>query len=270
VTTRGAALAYAARGWPVVPLHALTAAGRCTCGAAACPSPAKHPRPAHGSLDATADVGAISSWWGRWPNSNVGIATGRRSGLLVIDVDPRHGGGEAVAGLEREHGQLPETPEAVTGSGGRHILLRYPEGHHIRNSAGRLGRGLDVRGEGGYIVAPPSLHVSGWPYRWLAAREPEHVALADAPVWLLARLVAWESGGGPALPAGDGAIPEGTRNSTLASLAGAMRRHGASAGAILAALRQENRRCCPPLGDIELRTIAASIGRYPPAARAQP
>jgi hypothetical protein len=268
--TTGAALAYAARGWPVVPVHALTAVGRCTCGAAACPSPAKHPRPSHGFLDATTDAGTIGSWSRRWPNSNVGIVTGPRSGLLVIDVDPRHGGGEALAALEREHGQLPETVEAVTGSGGRHIVFAYPAQHVIRNSAGRLGRGLDVRGDGGYIVAPPSVHVLGRPYRWLAARGPEHVALADAPVWLLARLAAWKSGGGPALPAGDGAIPEGTRNSTLASLAGAMRRHGASAGAILAALRQENRRCRPPLSDVEVRTIAASIGRYPPAARFQP
>jgi hypothetical protein len=108
------------------------------------------------------------------------LATG--AGLLVLDVDPRHGGDDSVADLP----PLPPTREAATGGGGRHLY--YRAGVKIRCSAGRLGPGLDVRGEGGYVVAPPSVHPSGQLYRWREGCGLSH-SMADAPTWLLERIL---------------------------------------------------------------------------------
>jgi len=124
----------------------------------------KHPRTEHGLKDATIDEATIFGWWRRWPGANVGIVTGMASGLLVLDIDPRHGGVESLALLEREHGSLPETAEVSTGGGGRHILFLHP-GFRVKNRANMMP-GVDVRGDDGYIVAPPSLHASGRRYEW--------------------------------------------------------------------------------------------------------
>ena len=87
-----AALVYAKRGLPVLPLHAPDAGRECSCGKGKCPSPGKHPRTAHGLKDATVDLVTINSWWSTWPTANIGIATGKASGLVALDIDPRHGG----------------------------------------------------------------------------------------------------------------------------------------------------------------------------------
>ncbi|MHB8537691.1 MAG: bifunctional DNA primase/polymerase [Candidatus Dormibacteria bacterium] len=269
-TLREAALGYAARGWLVFPCHGMASDGHCTCGKRGCRTPGKHPRPVRWLLEATTAADTVRGWWRRWPDSNIGVVTGRRSGLLVIDVDPRHGGDDALAALEQENDQLPETVEAVTGSGGRHILFAYPSQHVIRNSASLVGLGIDVRGEGGYIVAAPSGHVSGRGYAWEAAHHPTDVALAPPPAWLLALLAAGRNGRHPAPPLEE-SIPEGRRSASMVSLAGSMRRRGANADSILAALRIENAaRCHPPLDDDELRSIARSVSGYARGSRAQP
>jgi hypothetical protein len=247
-----------------LPVHGLEVRGSCTCGRAGCQKPGKHPRTEHGLRDATTSQEIIREWWRRWPNSNIGVVTGTRSGLLVLDVDVKHGGDVSLADLGREHGELPLTPEAITGGGGRHIVFRYPGYMEVRNSAGLLSPGLDIRGEGGYIVAPPSAHASGRRYRWGDGHHPDDAELAAPPAWLLALIAARSNGHDPA-PVLDGVIPESRRNTTLTSLAGSMRRRGASDSSILAALRGENDRCRPPLGDAELRAIARSVSRYPPA-----
>ncbi len=110
---------------------------------------------------------------------------GRGHGFDVLDVDPKNGGDESLAALVAQHGPLPATVEASTGGGGRHFLFR-PDAR-VRCSAGRLGHGLDVRGRGGYVVAPPSVHPSGCRYRWVVRDVP----LAPWPPWLLARIV-WQ------------------------------------------------------------------------------
>jgi len=161
----GAALAYARRGIPVFP----------------CEPGGKAPLTYNGFWDATTDPRRIKAWWGRWPGANVGVPTGERSGLLVLDVDLRGGGPESLAGLERTGGPLPETAKARTGGGGTHVFFRYPAGEEVRSSAGKLGPGLDVRGEGGYVVVPPSHTRSA--YEWL-----DSAPLAD-PVWLLGCLL---------------------------------------------------------------------------------
>jgi predicted P-loop ATPase len=147
----------------------------------------------HGCLDATTDTLQIDRWWSDEPERNIGIACGEKSGVWVLDVDGP-GGESALAALVQEHGPLPETPEQTTGKG-RHLIFRWTAG--IGNRGGTLGvnefkrkcPGLDVRGEGGYIVAAPSVHPSGAAYAWHEARRPSLMAFAEAPQWLLDMII---------------------------------------------------------------------------------
>lgn len=177
------ALAYAARGWHVLPLHTVAPDGQCTCGKGeACPSPAKHPRTRNGLKEATTDEQTIRGWWARWPDANIGLRTGPESGVYVLDIDPDHGGEQSIEDLEQSYQPLPAGPRALTGGDGIHHLYRYPDEGEWPNTAGKLGPGLDTRGVGGYIVAPPSLHISGNRYEWLDETAP----LPTPPGWLLA------------------------------------------------------------------------------------
>jgi hypothetical protein len=174
-----AAVRYAALGWPVLPLHTPDHEGRCSCGRAGCSKPGKHPRTRHGLRDASADPARIQAWWATWPNTNVGLITGA---LVIVDVDGTQGR-EALAALQRAHRPLPPTLTALTGRG-MHVYFRAGT-HRIANSAGRLGAGLDVRGRGGHVVAPPSLHADGHRYGWRTRRRP-----ASLPSWLAQLLTA--------------------------------------------------------------------------------
>ncbi|MEN3273440.1 MAG: putative primase/helicase, partial [Actinomycetota bacterium] len=157
-----AAVIYARRGWEVFPCHSpAKGSGACTCAHVDCGSPAKHPRVKGGLNAATTDEDVIRRWWASWPSANVAIRTGAASGLVVVDIDPDHGGDRSLDALLSEHGPLPTGRTIRTGSGGRHLYFSHP-GHSIPNDAGRrLGAGLDVRGDGGYVIAPPSVHASG-------------------------------------------------------------------------------------------------------------
>jgi hypothetical protein len=181
-----AALVYARRGWPVLPCHT-PVRGRvpCSCGHVDCGSPGKHPRVRGGLHAATADDLQVRLWWDRWPSANVGIRTGAESGLVVIDVDPDHAGERSLDALVERHGPFYDDCRTVrTGSGGLHFYFRHP-GVTVRNDTGRrLGSGIDVRGDGGYVLAPPSLHASGRLYQ-LAANG---TALPELPEWLVDRL----------------------------------------------------------------------------------
>jgi hypothetical protein len=172
-----AALSYAQRGWAVFPCHE-PAMGGCSCRRNDCSSPAKHPRTLHGLRDASTDPEVVSRWWRRWPDANIGVRTGGESGLIVLDVDPDHGGLNTLVELERRHDQLPPSLTVRTGAG-RHYWFRHP-GRPVPNSAGRIGPGIDIRGDGGYVIAPPSRHLNGRRYHW-ASEQP----LAPAPQWLL-------------------------------------------------------------------------------------
>ena len=258
-----AAMVYAREfGWRVFPLHSWQG-GACTCGNADCKSPAKHPRTARGCLDATTDPATIVGWWTRWPDANVGVATG--GGLVVIDVDPRHGGDDSLDDLRARLGAYPDTVEAITGSRGRHIYLRAPEGAEIRNSAGQLAPGVDVRAENGYVVAAPSNHASGGSYAWELSSRPGEVEVAEVPrAWLEA--IAEKPNKPRALPGADGqSIIEGGRNETLFRRACSMRSAGFDAVAILAAIAAENEtRCSPPLDSAEVRGIVERAAKYTP------
>jgi hypothetical protein len=176
-----AALRYAGRGWSVVPLHTALG-GRCSCRRPDCPAPGKHPRVTWQELTrAAAGEEQVAAWWRRWPDANVGVVTGLVSGLAVLDVDPRNGGEVSLASLEARWGVLPETVESLTGGGGRHLWL---DAREEQLPSAVLARGLDLKAEGGLVVAPPSLHASGRRYAWLGRHAPEEVAPAAVPPWL--------------------------------------------------------------------------------------
>ncbi len=177
-----AALDYAAHG-AVFPVQGISD-GRCGCGMSDCSSPGKHPLTRRGVKDATTDARVIAGWWKRWPDANLALATGRPSGVVVIDVDPPRGELSLIR-LEDAGYELPATATVRTGSGGLHLYFAAPH-LPLGNSAGRLPGvglelpGLDLRADGGYVVAPPSVHVAGSRYSWIRAE----IELADAPAWL--------------------------------------------------------------------------------------
>jgi hypothetical protein len=175
-----AALRYADNGWMVFPLYGIVN-GRCECGLA-CGSPGKHPRVSNGLYAASLDQEQVARWWDKWPAANIGVRTGRESGILVLDLDNKRsvdlGNGELIG--EGAHslrvesirsGSLPDTLTSLTGSGGTHLIYTYPtesmtETSSYSNRTGILPS-VDIRGDGGYIVVPPSLHQSGQRYQWV-------------------------------------------------------------------------------------------------------
>src|SRR5262249_49846577 len=132
-----AALAYAGRGWPVMPLHEVIE-GKCSCGNDCDKSKGKHPRTRHGLKDATTDVNIIRGWWAAWPSANVGMAPGEVSGFFMIGPDGPEGI-EALAELERQYGPLPTTPWLRSGGGGRHYYFAWPAGGGIKTGANYNG-----------------------------------------------------------------------------------------------------------------------------------
>ncbi len=172
---------YASLGWPVIPLHTPTDDG-CSCADHACGSPGKHPRTRHGLKDASTDIDRVRTWWGRWPDANIGLVTGVAFDVLDLDSDEAIEALEALEALEAEHPNTPGGPPIIATTG-RGVHLYYaPTG--LGNRTGILP-GIDWRGVGGYVVAPPSLHASGefydWGDRWPA---DDPVSLSEVPGWL--------------------------------------------------------------------------------------
>lgn len=212
--------------------------------------------------------GELARWWARWPEANLGVVTGAVSGLVVLDLDPAKGGEASLAELEAEHGRLPATFEVATGGGGRHLYFRHPGGR-VPCAVG-LRPGLDLRGDGGYVVAPPSIHASGRPYRPVAGGEGR--PLAPLPGWLAGLLAADRPR--PGHPAAwwrrllQGGLREGERNTRLAALAGLLLHRGLAPGVVEELLQGFNLgRCRPPLPPEEVGRIVASIGRTQARAR---
>ena len=217
---------------------------------------------------ATNDKARLRLWLKQFPNCNWGVVTGPGSGVFVLDVDG-DSGLNSLHILELQGCEMPQTLITQTARGS-HIWLKWPDnGKIIRNSAGKLGVGLDVRGAGGYVVVPPSVHPSGVAYEFT----DEDVPVAPAPDCLVEMLVEVSTAPEPSIstakPQSD-MVPifEGQRNQTLMSLAGTMRRREMTLGAIETALVAENAaRCAPPLPEPEVKAIARSVGRYTPAAK---
>jgi len=209
---------------------------------------------------ATTEDNMLLGWWDTTPAANIGIACGKRSGIVVVDVDADHDGFESLAELAIDYGALPDTPMSKTGSGGRHIFFKHP-GVEIRNSAGKLGKGIDIRGDGGYVVAPPSVHPNGNRYEWIV--KPSQMPLAEMPEWMIELLQERQAAQIVQERPGEGFVV-GERNNTLTKLAGSMRRKGFDEDQIFLALGDYNRKhCVPPLSDGEVLQISRSVVRYP-------
>lgn len=252
--------------WAVLPLHTVDADGRCSCGLRDCGSPGKHPRHPQGSKAATRDVSTLAAWWAHKPDSNVGIATGSASGLVVLDIDPPKGGNDTFNRLTERHGRVPPTVVGVTGGKGRHLVYQHA-GDDIRNRAGMGGPGLDVRGEGGYIVAPPSLHQSGNTYEWHVEWRPDKKRPAPLSGWLLDYLRKVRhmpgAGGTDLAKVLRHGVGEGQRDQTLARISGVLLSRGIPYPVALDLLLAWNRtRCRPPLPDRQVEKVARSISRY--------
>lgn len=172
------ALWYAEQGWYVFPLYEISK-GQCSCPAGSrCGAPGKHPRTQKGFKDASIDPNVISRWWRQWPQAGIGIATGL-SNLVVLDIDPRNQGDTTLTALEKEHGKLPPTRRHFTGGDGDHHIFEKPQGDF---DCFVLGQGIDVKADGGYIVAPPTWHISGKQYRV----DPDApTTLAPLPEWVV-------------------------------------------------------------------------------------
>lgn len=176
---RDEALRLAATGFAVFPIHTITD-GRCSCGGGdQCSSPGKHPKTPHGVQDATTEAATVDRWWGAWPDANIGIACGR---CFVVDCDG-DAGITAWDELQAAHTPAP-TVNAQTGGGGRHFYFRVPDALHLTNRKGSLPACIDVRGSGGYVLAPPSTHRSGRRYAWMLDGAP----FSLIPSWLVALL----------------------------------------------------------------------------------
>lgn len=242
-----AAIKYATKyGWAVFPVRPET----------------KRPYTPHGCLDAKKNVGAIRTWWKKWPDASVGIATGSASNLIVIDedVDDDKGidGIQSIRLWEKEHGELPETVTAITGRGGYHLYFRYTE-NDLKNRTGLL-EGVDVRGEGGYVVAPPSVHPNGTEYQWEFDPDDYKPAELNQSAIDLLNSDEDEEPHTFELP---NRILSGQRNSTLFKLASSLQAQGLPDQAIEAAVRKSNENLCDePLPDDELATILQSAFSY--------
>ena len=246
--------------------------GKCSCPKGdACERAGKHPITQHGVNDATTKRKQIKRWWTANPNANIGIATGSKSGIIVLDIDPRNGGVKSLKRRKKELGPLPDTVTALTGGGGRHLVFKYPSFAVRKDTSGKkFGQGVDILSDGCIMVAPPSRHATGKRYRWKEGKSYRDLKPAKLPkTWLdrLRRNGSAESGKDNPSAQPDGRILEGQRNTSLTSLAGTLQRGGVSPAAINAALIAENEaKCSPPLDRSEIKKIVASITKYPPTA----
>ncbi len=264
------ALKYSDLGLAVFPLHGISL-GRCTCGNEECSSPGKHPMwdaqlLPDGVKSATHDKAIISQWWEKWPNANIAIATGWMSGLLVVDFDGVAGRNSFLK-LQKQHGKWPATLTARTGKGGH---LVYHTGLAAFGNKTALFPGVDIRADGGYIVAAPSTHVSGKRYEWT-----RNGPMAPAPQWLRDTLQGKEpatqrapaqqfDGPKPHKSIDDHpSIGDGGRNAGLFSLGSRwVWEELWTSSQVEDMLQEANRKLCqPPLSQREVSRIARNVLR---------
>lgn len=242
-----AALAYATRGWQVFP----------------CKPSGKTPATTHGFKDATTDPKQIRAWWRKHPNFNIGICTGAVSGLVVLDIDLDRGGDESLVRLTDR--DWPFTILSKTGGGGAHCYFAHPGG--LVKSRAALWPGIDVRGDGGYVIAPPSVHRNGQPYFWiLPPLDPILFPklLAAVPAWLSEKMRAVST-----VPRRETTrqlrelehtgVAFGMRNETLARLVGMWHFFKLPDDEIHQRAFAWNAKCRPPMEDWEVSKVVTSI-----------
>ena len=177
-------------GWSVFPCHSIIDS-KCTCGNADCKSPGKHPLTQNGVKDATTNPQQIIDWWTQYPHANIAVATGKVSGIVVIDIDINHAqnkfGDVSLAEIEAKHkSKLCGDIQALTGGGGFHYVFAYPQGVTIKSKAGNVAANIDTRADNGYIIVEPSNHISGNSYQWEGSSDPfDAIPLPEMPQWLI-------------------------------------------------------------------------------------
>ena len=222
----------------------------------------KRPKTRNGFKDATTDAAQVKAWWQQWPNANIGIATGKRSGgifVIDLDIDEDKGidGYHTLEDWQRENGKFPETWTAITGRGGYHLY--FHSNSEIKNRAGIID-GVDVRGDGGYVVAPPSVHSNGNRYEW--EYDPEEYNLADANNNVKFFLETGINSPGERFSMPD-IVNAGERNEMIFRFACMMQAKGASDESVFAATMAENNaKCNPPMEEKEVRIIVNSVLKY--------
>lgn len=262
-----AALVYAGHGDPMFPVwHA--EGGRCGCRAHQCESPAKHPIASctpTGLKEATTDEAILRGWWDLFPHANVALRTGIT--CVVVDVDPDKGGRDTLAALEAQHGPLPVTAKVLTGGGGWHLYFQPVPG--MRNSAGKIGPGVDVRGVEGYVLVPGSNHVSGNDYRDDPDAPMYETPRAEMPAWLiaLAQAPAASNGNGAgAIPPDEWAAkiagaPIGQRRAVALEIAGHYLGRRIPPVEVESILLGYAARCSPPFPEREARELVRDLAR---------
>jgi hypothetical protein len=264
-----AALYYAGKGWSVIPVYAVYN-GVCACHkGSACDSPGKHPYHANWGTIASTDPDVIKNWWDcSYVGANIGILTGRKSRIFCLDVDvPRlnakvpKNGKARLAELVEKYGELPITATVTTGSGGNHYFFQIPTNAEFKKE---ITPGLDIKAEGGFVVAAPSIHRNGEIYTWVPKPGTQELAsIARAPDWLLDiatknsevnhTFSKWEDIlFAPILP--------GQRNNEIARIVGALVRARLDPDLVRGLVSLINQHVCTePLSHYEVETIVASI-----------
>jgi hypothetical protein len=224
----------------------------------------KVPATPNGCKDATAGAELIRQWWEYEPQYNIGLATGAPSNVFAIDMDGLEAEAE-LAKLESAHGALPPTVAVITGRG-RHLYFQMPPDVSVRNSASQVAPGVDVRGSGGYVLAPPSVHPSGKVYTWSVDSAK---AIAAAPAWLLEKVTTPANGTLAATPASEwralleNGVGEGARDCTVTRLAGHLLRRFVDPVVVAKLLHSFNEtHCIPPLPPADIdRAVNSIAGR---------
>lgn len=241
-----AAIEYAKKGFAVFPLKYRD----------------KVPLTRNGCKDATTDAAQIKAWWQKYPNANIGLATGSVSQnvfVIDLDIDEDRGidGYHSLEDWQREHGDFPETWTAITGRGGYHLY--YRGNGRIKNRAGIID-GVDIRGNGGYVVAPPSIHKNGRRYEWEYSPDEFELAKADNNVMYFLNHDDHRQSASFTMP---NIVSAGQRNQMLFRFACMMQAKGASDQSVFAATMAENESSClPPLTEQEVRIIVSSATKY--------
>lgn len=195
--------------WTVFPIHYKT----------------KRPITQHGFKDATSDIEQIKHWWTQHPKAGIGLPTGRVNNIIVIDIDPRNNGNISFDRLIDENEPLPHTVECLTGGGGNHYYFKYDE--RVNKSTLKGYEGIDIQGNGKYVILPPSIHPNGKQYHWEESSKPVSNNIADIPSWFIELTQRKEHSKGKhqARPTSDyvkilQGVPHGERNNALMSLIG--------------------------------------------------
>lgn len=265
MTCLAAALEYAKRGWLVFPAHWIDDKGKCSCRRKDCTSPGKHPLTEHGLKDASLNGEIIKTWWSKWSTANVGVCTGKESKLIVLDVDTPKGGAESIKKITSQYGNIPITLSVHTGGGGKHYFFEHPcNGFNYRNATNLKGfKGIDLRADGGYVIAAPSNHVSGDQYLWERYKDTK---LQPLPGWLdilikQENTPAWKPNGQSYWSKLWTGASEGTRNDTAAKLAGRLMGRGMAEEEVIQILSLWNLRNSPPMTENEVTQTVNSISR---------